>query len=169
MYKNRKGFTLNELMIVIAVIAIVGAISIPTIVNSMPKYRLKKSARDLCSNMRKARMIAVKQNRNVAITFDLANNEYTIDGAARPTQLENGIVFGFGDATVAATEGGGSLPGDPVTLSAETATFNSRGFLQPTSGYVYFQNARGEALALSVLTSGSIRLRKWRGTSWEWE
>jgi prepilin-type N-terminal cleavage/methylation domain-containing protein len=167
--RNQLGFTLNELMIVVAIIAILGTISVPTFLNTMPRYRLRKTARDLCSEMRKARMTAVKQNRNVSIAFDLVKNQYVVDSTLatppRPTQLESTIVFGFGSATESATTTPGPLPEDPVTFGGETVTFNPRGI--SNAGFIYLQNGRGEAFAAGARTSGSIILRRWRESDWE--
>jgi prepilin-type N-terminal cleavage/methylation domain-containing protein len=68
--KNDKGFSLIELMVVIGIVAILGAIGIPSMVSWLQNKGLQSAARDLYSNMRKAQSIAVKNNRNCAISFN---------------------------------------------------------------------------------------------------
>jgi type IV fimbrial biogenesis protein FimT len=66
---RQAGLTLVELMIAIGIIAILATIAVPNIINWLPNYRAKAAARDIISNFQKAKMEAVKRNRDVVITF----------------------------------------------------------------------------------------------------
>jgi prepilin-type N-terminal cleavage/methylation domain-containing protein len=59
MIKN-KGFTLIEMMVVIAITAIVSAIAIPNFYSYAAGMKLRSASRDLFSNMQKARMNAIR-------------------------------------------------------------------------------------------------------------
>jgi len=72
MKKNNYGFTLVELMIGIAIIAILTATAIPAIKAWIPNYRLKAAGRDLFSTLQKVRLLSVKNNSNHAVLFDTA-------------------------------------------------------------------------------------------------
>lgn len=69
---NEKGFTLVEVMIVFAVIAILAALAVPGIIQWMPDYRLKKAGRDIFSNFQRARVEAIRGNTNVVLSFNPA-------------------------------------------------------------------------------------------------
>ncbi|MEE9610174.1 MAG: GspH/FimT family pseudopilin [Desulfatiglandales bacterium] len=68
--RNRKGWTLIELMIAIALIGIISAFAIPGYLAGMPLRRLKADAMDITSNMKYAKMKAVQRNINVGVYFN---------------------------------------------------------------------------------------------------
>ena len=74
---SHKGFTLVELMIVIAVMGIMAAIAVPNYRTYMAQRRLNGAARQVMSDLMAARMKAVSQNNEFKVFF-LANNQYKI-------------------------------------------------------------------------------------------
>lgn len=68
--KNNKGFSLVEAMVVMAIVAAMGAFAVPSMISWLDNKGLQNAARDMYSNLRKAQSIAVKNNRNCAVSFD---------------------------------------------------------------------------------------------------
>jgi len=69
------GFTIVELLIVLAIIAIILTISIPAIANlTSPKYLLKKEGRRITNFMRQARTKAMNQKVPIDLWLDPAQN-----------------------------------------------------------------------------------------------
>ncbi len=68
--RDRKGWTLIELMIAIAIIGIISAFAIPGYLAGMPLRRLKADAMDITSNLKYAKMKAVQRNINVGVYFN---------------------------------------------------------------------------------------------------
>lgn len=66
---GQKGFSLVEVMIVMAIVGILAAVAVPMITASLPRYHLRAEARELLINFKKAKMEAVKSNRDVVIVF----------------------------------------------------------------------------------------------------
>ena len=82
------GFTLLELMIIIAVMGILSAIAIPAFTSMLPGMRLNGAARTVMGDLMAARMKAVKLNQKTKVFFDNdhqyricndANNDGTVD------------------------------------------------------------------------------------------
>jgi prepilin-type N-terminal cleavage/methylation domain-containing protein len=165
MIKNQRGFSLTEMMVVVGILGIMGLIAVPTLVTALPGYRLKSSARDLCSNMRKARSLAVKQNRPVSIAFNADDHTYRIDGSQLVKLKPDGISFGYGNATTAGS--GASLPSDGISFVDDKVAFTTQGLISGGSGYVYLQNSKGQAYRVGARTSGSIIMQQWVGNAWK--
>ena len=73
---NKKGFTLVEVMVVVAILGIIAAIGTTGLLHSLPTMRLKSAARDIFSASMQAKAEAVRRGENVTILFDTANNTW---------------------------------------------------------------------------------------------
>lgn len=82
--KKSEGFSLSEVLTVVAIIGIISAIAIPSMFSWLSNKGLQSAARDLYSNMKKAQSLAVKQNRNCAVTFNGAAGYTVYIDAATP-------------------------------------------------------------------------------------
>jgi len=172
MGSNRKGFSLVELMVVVAIIGIMAAVSVFSALEVLPRYQLHSAARDFSGNLRLARKKAIQSAQNVRIVFDQARNMYSIGARAIPYQgtlashYGGGVCFGFGSATKSAASTSSRLPASPVTFQGTIpmVTFNQRGL--SNAGSAYFTNRRGDCCAVVVSTSGRIRMRVWTGKKW---
>ena len=174
--RNSKGFTLIELIIAMVIMGIIAAIGIPNFLGWMANYNLKAAANELYSSMQFARINAVKQNKEWAVVFDIANGVYYVcsdngdgdwatldaDQAIEKTitlsDYASDIVYGMGDATENVTATGGAFPSGAV--------FGSRGTLSVDEGYFYLTNGKGTAYAIGSGLGGAVVYRQWLGAAW---
>jgi type IV fimbrial biogenesis protein FimT len=74
------GFTALELMIVIAIIAILAALAVPSFRTALDKQRISRAAEAVLADLRWARAEAIKRNRPVRVTFTTGGSwSYTIN------------------------------------------------------------------------------------------
>ncbi|SPD76284.1 conserved hypothetical protein [uncultured Desulfobacterium sp.] len=187
--KKRDGFSLVELMVIIAVIAILGATAVPSVINWLPDYRLKTAADNLVSRLQQAKIQAARLNAECVIFFDNAANSYHLvsggndgifNGPPVPSGddellhtglLEaygNGVRFGPGNATTHVTGGAWAAGADPWDYAlGDYILFDPKGILFET-GYVYLRNDDGACIAVGTPTlAGAIVQTKWRNGAWD--
>ena len=121
-----KGFTLLELMVTLAIAALLFVMVMPSGGHRSAAVLLRGSARDVASALRLTRSRAVVANRQAEFALDLAHLAYAPAGAA-PVPLPRGIAVTLltsEDEVVSATVGAirffpdGSSSGGDVILSA---------------------------------------------------
>jgi type II secretion system protein H len=138
----REGFTLVEMLIVIVILAIVSAVTIPAL-RSNPDDALTTSANTLTTLMQRSRQTAIERGQNVTLVVDAENARYwaTIMNTNRPDSL---VSFG------------------PIEL-ASGATLSSE---EPRSRFVFVPSgaASGPPIEMRLDSRAAIiTLNQWTG------
>jgi len=179
--RDKKGFTMIELLIVVAIIAVTAAVAIPNIISWIPTIRVNSAARDLVSEMQLARMKAVSERNNYVITFDTSTNQYSIyddgdnDGAEASELVKtvdvdtdySGIQFGYvagknpsnDDITGSVQFGATSSPIRETFIPNGTANLMGSVYLIPTEDIA--GSRRDRQRAITVILTGRIKLWKY--------
>lgn len=108
---RRPGFSLVELVMIVAITAIVAAIAVPRYANATVRYRLETAARRLVADIDAAQQAAVSSSSSRRIT--LAALGYTISKLDDVgTRVTTGTVK-LSDPPYAITSIAGTVAGDP--------------------------------------------------------
>lgn len=96
-HSHPKGFSLIELIVVIALVGIMAAIATPGLLSQIPGMRVRTASSQMTSKMLLMRMRAVSENKNYQIVFTPLGNTYQVKilgGAVVETAiLPKGIIF----------------------------------------------------------------------------
>lgn len=175
--KNKHGFTLIELMVVIAVIGIMAAIAVPNFLNWLPNMRLKAAARDLYSDIQRIKGEAVKRNTCVSLLFNTV--VFPSTGGGYIGFIDDGI--GGGTACNGAQDGGEMIlfPAKIMPQDISLVTANSIGGLNAVclnakglicgsqSGNVVLRNNKGRWYRIRVQAAGAVQTQmSANGTNW---
>ena len=148
-----KGFSLTELMVVIALIAIVTMIAVPAFNHYSVNANLRTAARDVASDIFNMRERAVSENRQYMIEFSVGSNQYT---------LSEGTYTGAPwVATLTKTP---SAAGSDVRLTSAAFSFGTpKIFFQTrglaSAGSVSLSNRYGSTATITVNNAGRTHVQ----------
>lgn len=142
-------------MVVVAIVAIVGAIVIPNMVGWRESRKLRGAVNNLASDLQLARMTAIRDADTVAVLFNTGSSSgYSI------------FVDTDGDWTEDATEKSlrkVSMPAGiqlkSTTFSSNRVNFDTKGLPQ-SSGTVQFQGSSGKTLSVEMNSVGRIQVKE---------
>ena len=160
------GFTLMETIIVVAVIALMATVAVPSFFNLLPDYRLRSAAREMISCFQEMKMTAIAENTHVVAVFNLTSGTYVafIDngdgGGVKHDDLQNGtepVLKSGGMPTSVSMTGTTFLSNS----SGYIVGFNGRGLLidiggEPTDGELTLGNTNGNVRTIRINSAGSI-------------
>jgi prepilin-type N-terminal cleavage/methylation domain-containing protein len=130
---SQSGFTLIEILIGIVIIGILGGLATVAMMGMSAKGGAQRAADEMYGVIMEAKMRAVRNNINVNINFDIANNRYTCDATGETVALNKyrgNVVFTNapdGLAPVAqlvfSPQGFATTPGDVYLVERNHNTF----------------------------------------------
>jgi prepilin-type N-terminal cleavage/methylation domain-containing protein len=141
---RHEGFSLVELMIVVALVATMAAMVVPSVQGAMQQYELLTSGQQVVSTIRAARVQAVSRNQVLKVRFDFP--------AARQYQVVDAV-----DAAVGLPQ---TLPGTQITFGAFTdVQFTTAGRIAAPIVVNLTNGTAAQNRIINVSASGQVRLQ----------
>lgn len=127
--RRDRGFSLVEMLIVVAIVAVMAAVALPNIGQYIRNYRIRGAAQDVAGALQTARSRAIMSNTNAGVSFVVADaDSYRFvqeDLAGQPEQFSPLVDLPLGVRFVVAG----------ATDSGATVRFNRLGgFCNPEAG-----------------------------------
>ena len=188
------GFSMLELMIVLAMVMTATTIAVPTMITVMANARLRQGMGNLSSLFQNGRALAAKQNRITRIRFQLTNNNWVayVDNGISPNGLTSTtpqLWLPAKFSKVGPPSGTAPAPLDAATCGSSSITpdttddtyFNqlgipclySSGSCSTSQAYAYYFTYQGSAnmsttwAAMCVSPAGRVKGWYWDGSAWK--
>ena len=141
---TRGGFSLIELLIVVAILAIVSTIAIGSTISALPHANLEKGQEAVAYSLSQARMLSLSEEVAVRMKFDtgVSPQQYWYEKQDRTTLAWSIATSGGAKQTLPV---GITITGN--TFPAQTVTFTPRGTLL-VGGTLTFRNTQGQTNTL---------------------
>jgi prepilin-type N-terminal cleavage/methylation domain-containing protein len=153
--KRQRGFTLIELVVVVAIGLTLSAIAIPTIISSLQYYRFRSAVSSVTGAIQNAKYQAVFQGCSYQVAFNSAAYTYQILGQVRQAPPLTGCVPGFVAVTNALP-----LSGTGVTLAADsTLQFSPSGRVTaPVGPQTMTLTSSAQTATITVSNYGNVNV-----------
>jgi type II secretion system protein H len=136
-WRKRRGFSVVELLIVIAILGIVSTIAIVNTISALPHTNLEKAEEEVGASLAQARTLAISKEVAVRFLFDVSG-QYWYEQQDRDT----------GTWSIATPGAGKQVLPTGITLTvnsfpSQVVSFTPRGTLT-VGGTLTFTNSKGE-------------------------
>ena len=156
--KKNSGFTLMELMIAIAIIGILAAVSVPSVISWRENAQLGRAARDVYSDFQRAKLEAVKRNTWCSLDFTSGGYSVFVDSNRNRNLDDDETIL----STISWSDYGTAGPkANENTFIGNPIAFGGDGLVKGgvLNGSIVLEDKRGNETSVCVSCAGNIRIR----------
>ena len=153
---NSRGITLIELVIVVVIISVIAAMGIPQFGKVVPRLEFKSASRDIVSDLRLVRSLAIAQRTQVGLYFNSEQRQYVIfkDMVNLPA-----FTYEVGDSVIRTVTLDQNLSISSCTFTNYAIIFKPDGSASTTGNVVVGYNQGSDLANVNVLAStGRVKL-----------
>jgi prepilin-type N-terminal cleavage/methylation domain-containing protein len=191
--ESQRGYSLLELLLVIAIISVLAGISVPQLLATLDDYRASGAARYLSTRIQRTRMEAIHRSTAVAVQFLQDTNGYAfgifVDGNGDGVRTQDirdsvdlrigavdrlsnnfaGVEFGLLAGLPAVDPGGVPPAADPIRLGASNIlSYSPSG--TSSSGSLYLRGRGASQYVVRVFgDTGRVRILKFNAVTRQWK
>lgn len=162
--KHESGFTLVELLIVIAIMAGVLLVSAGGWYSFVPGYRLGAAAGDLQGVLQLSKLRAIKENS--VVTVNLSGGTPVTYVAFVDTDGDGTLETADGDSQFLSAQFHPSLSRDPDDSAAQLQ-FNARGFPDTAGSFLLLNQQKGRGVEVNIAGGTTMRQSDDGGATWQ--
>ena len=172
MNKNDSGFSLIELGLVLGIIALVSAFSIPMLNSAMDDMQMISDARSIATALTYAKISSTAQMIHYRVAFDLDENQWSVERETAQNanvfaveQAINSLCNGNASSEIMFQSTADAAPDGFPADSSSTITFNSRGMPIGGAQIIYLTKSDAD-FAIGVSLTGRVQV--WRFIEDQW-
>ncbi len=180
--KSSKGFTFLELIVVMVIVAVMGAYATITLRKSILYNQLQKASFEMMMQLSSMRPLALKNDANVMVRFGAESCSVFIDQngdtAAQASEfsyawkVNKNVQLGLPSGSAP----GSAPPGSQLPLSGKVAagqwsdlfivTNDALGSINAGCLYLHSPKLTGKAYCITSFTSQTLKIYSWNGGAW---
>ncbi len=121
--RRRNGYSLSELLTVVAITGMIALVGLPAFMQLMPQYWMRTASSEIAGTLRMARQNAMATRRPWRVTFDVTNNRYSLSALSTlpTTTPSNWQKYGSNNRPL-------PTPSSPWWRNLRNARVNTSGF-----------------------------------------
>ena len=176
---NESGFSLTEVTLVVGLLLLFSALSIPILSSSFRAWQARSDAQNISTVLLSAKFRAVSRANRYRVAFDVANNSWTLErydnaggswvAEGSPMQLSSGLYH----SGIQLQASSSSAPTGFPTASSTSIIFSTRGIpidpansWRPTANNVVYLSGDQANYAVTVSMAGRVQLWSLNGSTW---
>jgi Tfp pilus assembly protein FimT len=151
--RNRRAVTLADVVLVVAIIAVLGAIAVPRYSLALARYRVAAAGQRIAADILLAQTVGRTSSAGQAVSFSVSSNNYQLPGYS--SFLGGGTQASY---TV-------SLAADPYQATLVSASFNGNSqitfdrFGQPDNAGTVVVQVGSQQKTITVDTTGKVTVQ----------